>query len=140
MRDGASLSCAGPRVQRRHDPSDSTQRLRSMLPRTTFRSHVITADLTVQVEWHLHSPSHFAVLTADNAFSIFSIRQLSTAEQLFKINPLRPAATLSLESLMLEDRGGGPQEMASFAFGSTCGWDPLMVYFMTRYDCNSSTA
>lgn len=84
------------------------------------------------MSWHQHSAAHFAVLTADNAFSIFSIRQLSTPEQLFKISPLSPTATFSLVDLALEDSSSGAREMVAFTFGSTCGWDPLMVYCMTR--------
>lgn len=87
---------------------------------------------TLQVSWHQHSASHFAVLTGDNAFSVFSIRQLSTPEQLFKICPLSPTATFSLVELALEEHSSGPQELVAFTFGSTCGWDPLIVYLTTR--------
>jgi hypothetical protein len=71
------------------------------------------------------------MLTSDNAFSIFSIRQLSTPEQLFKINPLRPSA-LSLSALTIEDSSEGAHELVAFAFGSTIAWDPVMVYFISR--------
>lgn len=91
-----------------------------------------TTGMCVQMAWHPHSASHFATLTSDNAFCVFSIRQLSTPEQLFKINPLRPCA-LSISALSVEDSCmEGPQELVAFSFGSAAAWDPLMVYFMTR--------
>ena len=90
-------------------------------------------SILLQVSWHQHSAAHFAVLTSDNAFSVFSIRQLSTPEQILKICPLSPTANLAnLANLALEDHNSGPQELVAFTFGSTCGWDPLMVYFSTR--------
>eukprot|EP00892_Ulva_mutabilis_P008180 jgi/Ulvmu1/5734/UM245_0002.1 len=85
----------------------------------------------LQVSWHAHSLSHFAVLTSDNAFSIFSLHQPSTPEQLFKINPMG-SMRAQFSILSLEAASSDPLAFVSFAFGSVHAWDPLLVYLMAR--------
>lgn len=87
----------------------------------------------LQVSWHPHSQAHFAVLTSDNAFSIFRVHQPTTPEQLFKISPPRSIPT-SLSILSLENAPSDELAFVAFTVGSVHAWDPLMVYLLTRYD------
>lgn len=85
----------------------------------------------MQVAWHPHSAAHFAMLTSDNAFSIFTLRQPSTPEQLFKINP-PGSLPAQLSILSLEAPTSDPLTFCGFAIGSVHAWDPILVYLLTR--------
>lgn len=47
----------------------------------------------VQVAWHPHSPGHLVVLASDNVLRLYSLSDLTLAEQSFHLHPGSPAGS-----------------------------------------------
>eukprot|EP00798_Chlamydomonas_sp_ICE-L_P021642 gene21642-28650_t len=92
------------------------------------------------VTWHPHSEHHLAVLTSDNRWRLYSMDDLTQAEQSFHLcTPALPDATASRDQghcprtpsqFGLRSASSGGKQITAFEFGPSVLWGRFTVNFI----------
>lgn len=83
----------------------------------------------LQAAWHPHSDSHLVALSSDNRLRMYSLSDLSMAEQTLHLKLNTPTAGTGKAGGYGLAAAVGAEQAAAFAFGPSIGpWGPFTVY------------